>query len=619
MSSRAVEVIDLTESAPQSPLHIKTVASPALCDSSLVKSRRVVRRRKRSRTEPTSSEVTPILVSDGEEPTSPSFGITSVRKLRLRSKRKLKLLEDGEVTNDGEGGHNSLATGQMNSVPTNGSVDSLGHKSPQRNDRISHEDSRRPLTPSSASLFYLDDQPDPFPALPVEEPANAETAELSNSDVLLLPDHVKVNTPGWRVPVVAEASTLIESDEEEFIHYADGYETQNNGARYYDEPEDVGERRAHYVCCQCGVEGDHKSADCPVVICLTCGAHDEHSTRGCPIVKTCFNCGLKGHINKDCPNRFTARRLMNREFYDDCGRCGSDLHSIKECPTLWRIYEYVDDAEREATLRMRKEKENLRIGQGGEGYIGDDLWCYNCGEDDHLGDDCDEALRPPDFPKEPSAFGSHNIMSGPFADLLSNVSRRHNHEREWEVTGKFDDGHGFAGPSDVGKRGRDKERERMRRREEEVQQVHDDDDDWFGSRLQSAARTHPRPLAQDKKKAIQRMVFEFRDASEKQRPADNLLARISSHSIDKDKDRGNRNRDHDRRSGKSSRSHHSRDYKSDGKPKRDREHERERNRTRDRDYDRDHYRARDPGRLNRDVNRLDEGRSGQRYHGGYSR
>ena len=33
---------------------------------------------------------------------------------------------------------------------------------------------------------------------------------------------------------------------------------------------------------------------------MTCGVHNEHSTRSCPISKTCFTCGLKGHINKAC-------------------------------------------------------------------------------------------------------------------------------------------------------------------------------------------------------------------------------------------------------------------------------------------------------------------------------
>lgn len=50
------------------------------------------------------------------------------------------------------------------------------------------------------------------------------------------------------------------------------------------------------------------------------------------------------------------------------------------------MYEYVDDSEREHVMKLRKAKENAVIGEGGEGYIGDDMWCYNCGMDGHLGD-----------------------------------------------------------------------------------------------------------------------------------------------------------------------------------------------------------------------------------------
>ena len=50
------------------------------------------------------------------------------------------------------------------------------------------------------------------------------------------------------------------------------------------------------------------------------------------------------------------------------------------------MYDYMGDAEREAALKSRRGKENLSIGQGGEGYIGEDYWCYNCGNEGHLGD-----------------------------------------------------------------------------------------------------------------------------------------------------------------------------------------------------------------------------------------
>ena len=59
---------------------------------------------------------------------------------------------------------------------------------------------------------------------------------------------------------------------------------------------------------------------------------------------------------------------------------------MKECPTLWRLYDYVDDAERQVILQVREQKRVLPLGQGGEGYIATDEWCYNCGSSGHLGD-----------------------------------------------------------------------------------------------------------------------------------------------------------------------------------------------------------------------------------------
>ena len=92
--------------------------------------------------------------------------------------------------------------------------------------------------------------------------------------------------------------------------------------------------------------------------------------------------------------------------YDDCDRCGSNGHQtnvrrnrllstdqsftanlvVQECPTIWRLYEYVTDHEREAILRHRESRQPLALGRGGEGYIASDEWCYNCGNTGHLGD-----------------------------------------------------------------------------------------------------------------------------------------------------------------------------------------------------------------------------------------
>ena len=50
------------------------------------------------------------------------------------------------------------------------------------------------------------------------------------------------------------------------------------------------------------------------------------------------------------------------------------------------MYQYVEDEDRQEILRVRETKRVLAFGEGGEGYIATDEWCYNCGECGHLGD-----------------------------------------------------------------------------------------------------------------------------------------------------------------------------------------------------------------------------------------
>ena len=58
------------------------------------------------------------------------------------------------------------------------------------------------------------------------------------------------------------------------------------------------------------------------------------------------------------------------------------------------MYEYVDDNQRQEIMRSREEKASLSFGEGGEGYIGPEDWCYNCGDVGHLGDvRCQRRLR----------------------------------------------------------------------------------------------------------------------------------------------------------------------------------------------------------------------------------
>ncbi|KIP10394.1 hypothetical protein PHLGIDRAFT_33917, partial [Phlebiopsis gigantea 11061_1 CR5-6] len=270
------------------------------------------------------------------------------------------------------------------------------------------------------SLFFVDDGPAEVPAAAkFRDPAipSVSSADKANEQavddkpLLLLPGHVSVFEGTGDAPLEIIVPPEPDSEDEDYIEYLDYDDDRRAGvARYFDDPAEA--KPTRIICKRCGAEDGHKAKDCFLMICLTCGARDEHSTRSCPISKTCYTCGMKGHLNRDCPNRYTAR---GHGKYEDCDRCGSTFHQTIECPTLWRMYDYVDDSERLRILHEREEVRDLDLGEGGEGYIGPDDWCYNCGGCGHLGDDCTQP-HPQEFPREPSAFSVYNINAGPFAD-----------------------------------------------------------------------------------------------------------------------------------------------------------------------------------------------------------
>ncbi|KZT06504.1 uncharacterized protein LAESUDRAFT_725955 [Laetiporus sulphureus 93-53] len=350
--------------------------------------------------------------------------------------------------------------------------------------------SRSPAKDEAATLFFVDLEKIKVtltskPIQPAPEPVNPNVGPtLNEQPPLLLPAHVSVFGEGGVDPVEILPPSTPDSEDEGFIQYLD-YDDNRRApgmVRYFETVEEI-EKSAKprkIVCKKCGAEGEHETSECRVMICLTCGARDEHPTRNCPISKICHNCNMRGHISMTCPNRHSSRR--GTDNYDICGRCGSGTHSTKECPTLWRLYEYVDNVERQLIMKNREEKRALALGQGGEGYIATDEWCYNCGGSGHLGDDCQAVPHVGDMPREPSAFGSYNTSSGPFADLTERPLSRPNASRpprDWEAAGSFADGFGFIAPMDVGKKGRLKEREKLRKRARELEEAEDDEDDWF--------------------------------------------------------------------------------------------------------------------------------------------
>ncbi|KDQ64478.1 hypothetical protein JAAARDRAFT_64329 [Jaapia argillacea MUCL 33604] len=341
----------------------------------------------------------------------------------------------------------------------------------------------------TSPLFFVDVEPAVIPGdVAVEgksiQPLVLETEETSRSEPtgkILLPAHVSLYGEGV-VPIEIIPSLDPASDDEDYIEYLDYDDRKAPGMLRYFEDQAEEAKQTKVVCKHCGAEGEHKTKECPVQICLTCGARDEHSTRSCPISKTCYSCGMKGHLNRTCPNRQSLRHNGDVGNYDDCDRCGSSRHNTNECPTFWRIYDYVADQDRDAILTLRRTKRKLGIGNGGEGYIATDEWCYNCGECGHWGDDCHMLPHPYDCPKEPSAFSSHNTMSGPFFDTSQDASSSRREPRDWESNNnKLPDGWGFDAPMNVGKEGKKKSRTRMEDRAKVQQEEDDDPDDWFGN------------------------------------------------------------------------------------------------------------------------------------------
>ncbi|KAI0677645.1 hypothetical protein C8Q78DRAFT_102883 [Trametes maxima] len=372
-----------------------------------------------------------------------------------------------------------------------------GERSRRRSGSRERDRRKRDKAPDpSTSLFFEDTTPADIPATvkPQENvagpsgsatqagPSKVGNATEKSETGLLLPAHVSIVEGDDAEVSELKVPTPEGSDDEDYIDYLDYDDDRKAGmVRYWEldklaAAETKASKPTRTVCKNCGAEGEHKTYECPVLICLTCGARDEHSTRSCPISKTCFTCGMKGHINRTCPNR-AASRAGAYSHYQDCDRCGSRSHQTNECPTLWRIYEYVDDDERQEILRVRESKRALPLGQGGEGYIATDEWCYNCGGHGHLGDDCNGA-KVHVIPNEPSAFSLYNILSGPFSSEVPRPSKRA--PRDWETASAFADGFGFVAPMDVGKQGRRKERARLEQRARE-REAEDEEGDWFDS------------------------------------------------------------------------------------------------------------------------------------------
>ncbi|PPQ73548.1 hypothetical protein CVT26_010358 [Gymnopilus dilepis] len=405
-------------------------------------------------------DLTTPLGSDAEDTATPAESQPS-QKQEGRKKRKRKPKGNSSRSNTQAPPNSSTSIIDLTS-PGKWNQPNEPERVGESNEKAGDDDTSR--------LFFIDTNPAPIASthqIPTESTANEEKPR----DKLLVPSHVTVL---GSTPVEILPKDLPDDGDDDFIDYVD-LEDMRPSHRYYDDAPDENVTTRRTVCKNCGAEGEHKTSACPVQICLTCGVRDEHSTRSCPISKVCFTCGMKGHINSNCPNRRSARSFMFSQG-SECDRCSSSRHKTNECPTLWRLYKYFSVEERSSIISIRQSKKEFALGEGGEGYIADDEWCYNCGSYGHWGDDCHE-LHQDNSAEDFSAFSSYNIMSGPFFDP-SQEARTSGDQRTRAGRGPDPYKWEMDLPSHVGRQGRMKSKANLA---QQAQRMEENTDDWFRS------------------------------------------------------------------------------------------------------------------------------------------
>jgi protein AIR1/2 len=213
--------------------------------------------------------------------------------------------------------------------------------------------------------------------------------------------------------------------------------------------------------------------------------------------------------------------------------------------------------------------------------------------------DCEELPHPHDTPSTPSAFSLWNTLSGPFSDAAV-APVRARAPRDWENEETFGDGWGASAPINIGKRARNRDRERMERRALELlEQEQDDPGDWFANARNMRNRGvrgggeggpdaggHGRGVGKKDAKIRIGRAWKSDDPPPSGKPS--LLERVSNDDYDQ-RSRGHhhygrdRDRDRDRDRGRE-RDH---DHRDRGGWERNRDRERDRDRDRGRDRGRD--------------------------------
>ena len=140
-------------------------------------------------------------------------------------------------------------------------------------------------------------------------------------------------------------------------------------------------------CNVCALEG-HVSQHCPSLKCPKCYASHQHSSDACPTYRICTKCREHGHRKENCPAKL-ARTTADGFI---CHRCKQKGHIEETCSSLWRSYDPSTD------LDIVKV-DNLLVS------------CYQCGLNDHWGDDCKV------IPKRKTIINTNNVFSAKSANV----------------------------------------------------------------------------------------------------------------------------------------------------------------------------------------------------------
>ncbi|CAG2212836.1 RNGTT [Mytilus edulis] len=164
-------------------------------------------------------------------------------------------------------------------------------------------------------------------------------------------------------------------DREGAFYIGTGENTESGDRGENQDSGDVGKDRRRGDCYNCGIPG-HKEKDCPE----PSSHRGRRNPRDCPQVttgderKSCYNCGKSGHVKRNCPE------LRSGDDRKKCYRCGELGHVKRNC-TKANKNENKESCEDFSNFTKNHKESNIKDGDITSGN--------NCGNPEDLKEDED--------------------------------------------------------------------------------------------------------------------------------------------------------------------------------------------------------------------------------------